>query len=145
MVIFRETEDIYAGINGPPAAPRWVLDFATQFPRAYGKSASARLKERRLAGRAQTVGARRAASVQVGIGIKPVSFLGTERLVKSAIEYAITNKRKSVTLVHKGQHHEVHRRRLRRLGLQVAREHFGAVELDGGPGTSSRTASPAPA
>ena len=40
--------------------------------------------------------------MQVGIGIKPVSYLGTERLVHSAIGYAIENKRKSVTLVHKG-------------------------------------------
>jgi len=71
--------------------------------------------------------------VQVGIGIKPVSYLGTERLVHSAIGYAIQNKRKSVTLVHKGNIMKFSEGAFRDFGYHVAREFFGAVPLDGGP------------
>jgi isocitrate dehydrogenase len=71
--------------------------------------------------------------VQVGIGIKPVSYLGTERLVHSAIAYAIENKRKSVTLVHKGNIMKFSEGAFRDFGYQVARDFYGAVELDGGP------------
>jgi isocitrate dehydrogenase len=85
MVIFREnTEDIYAGIEwqqGSPEAKK-VLDFLQkEFPKEFGKI--------RFPGSA-------------GIGIKPVSREGTERLVRAALDYAIAHKRKSVTLVHKG-------------------------------------------
>src|ERR1044071_7219016 len=84
MAIFREnTEDIYAGIEfeaGSDAA-RKILDFfEREFPKAYAKI---RFPE------------------SSGIGIKPVSKEGSERLIRSAIEYAVANKRKSVTLVHK--------------------------------------------
>src|SRR5690242_15711002 len=72
-------------------------------------------------------------SVDVGIGIKPVSRLGTERLVHSAMAYAIQNKRKSVTLVHKGNIMKFTEGAFRDWGYQVARDFFGAVELDGGP------------
>jgi isocitrate dehydrogenase len=62
-----------------------------------------------------------------------VSYLGTERLVHSAISYAIENKRKSVTLVHKGNIMKFTEGAFRDFGYQVARDFFGAVELDGGP------------
>ena len=72
-------------------------------------------------------------SVEVGIGIKPVSYLGTERLVHSAIEYAIKHKRKSVTLVHKGNIMKFTEGGFRDWGYKVAKDFFGAVEIDGGP------------
>jgi len=75
----------------------------------------------------------RSLPVQVGVGIKPVSYLGTERLVHSAIGYAIEHKRRSVTLVHKGNIMKYTEGAFRDFGYQVAREFFGAVELDGGP------------
>jgi isocitrate dehydrogenase len=75
----------------------------------------------------------RESAVMVGLGIKPVSYLGTERLVHSAIEYAIANGRKSVTLVHKGNIMKFTEGGFRDWGYQVARGFFGAVELDGGP------------
>ena len=71
--------------------------------------------------------------MQVGVGFKPISYLGTERLVHSAISYAIANKRKSVTLVHKGNIMKFTEGAFRDWGYQVAKEFFGAVEIDGGP------------
>ena len=71
--------------------------------------------------------------MQVGIGLKPVSSLGTERLVHSAISYAIAAKRKSVTLVHKGNIMKFTEGAFRDWGYQVAKDFFGAVEIDGGP------------
>ncbi|MFT3785982.1 MAG: isocitrate dehydrogenase (NADP(+)) [Tepidisphaeraceae bacterium] len=108
MVIFREnTEDIYAGIEflaGSPEAKK-VLDFIEkEFPKdfkkiRFGTKSNGDAWQKTLEG----IGApQRDVALEVGIGIKPVSYLGTERLVHSAIEYAIQNKRKSVTLVHKG-------------------------------------------
>ncbi|HTI71868.1 MAG TPA: isocitrate/isopropylmalate family dehydrogenase, partial [Candidatus Limnocylindria bacterium] len=105
MVIFREnTEDIYAGIEyagGTPEAQK-VLDFiAKEFPKDFKKirfgTEAASTDFWKLVG-AQGVNT----AVNVGIGIKPVSYSGTVRLVHSAIGYAIKNQRKSVTLVHKG-------------------------------------------
>jgi isocitrate dehydrogenase len=85
MVIFREnTEDIYAGIEfeaGTPDNTKFMELFKQAFPKQYGKI---RFPE------------------TSGIGIKPVSKDGTERLFRAAVEYAIVNKRKSVTIVHKG-------------------------------------------
>ena len=107
MVIFREnTEDIYAGIEyagGSPEAQKF-LDFLEQnFPKDFKKirfgtqqSISDYMK---LAAPGHDVGN---IPVQVGIGIKAVSNTGTIRLMKSAVEYAIREKRKSVTIVHKG-------------------------------------------
>jgi isocitrate dehydrogenase len=69
----------------------------------------------------------------VGIGIKPVSYSGSVRLVHSAIAYAIKNKRKSVTLVHKGNIMKFTEGAFRDWGYQVAKEVLGAVEIDGGP------------
>ena len=71
--------------------------------------------------------------VEVGIGFKPISYLGTERLVHSAIGYAIQNKRKSVTLVHKGNIMKFTEGGFRDWGYQVAREFYGAEQIDGGP------------
>lgn len=107
MVIFREnTEDIYAGIEfagGSPEAQR-VLDFlAHEFPIDFNKirfgtpeKVAEYLKVAAPDHSAQ------AAQVCVGIGIKPVSLVGTIRLVRAAIEYALRHQRRSVTIVHKG-------------------------------------------
>ena len=85
MVIFREnTEDIYAGIefeHGSEAAEKFLTLFKENFPNEFAKI---RFPE------------------TTGIGFKPISREGTERLTSSAIEYAIANGRKSVTIVHKG-------------------------------------------
>src|SRR5205807_116627 len=70
---------------------------------------------------------------QVGIGFKPISYLGTERLVHSGIGYAIQHKRKSVTLVHKGNIMKFTEGAFRDWGYKVAKDFFGAVEIDGGP------------
>ena len=135
MVIFREnTEDIYAGIEyaaGSPEAQK-VLDFiAREFPKDFKKIRFG-TKEASTAWCRQCVpGAEM--PVEVGVGIKPVSHMGSARLVRSAIEYAIANKRKSVTLVHKGNIMKFTEGAFRDWGYQVAREFFGAVEMDGGP------------
>jgi len=72
-------------------------------------------------------------SVKVGIGFKPVSWSGSVRLIHSAISYAIKFNRKSVTLVHKGNIMKFTEGGFRDWGYQVAKEFFGAVEIDGGP------------
>ncbi len=139
MVIFREnTEDIYAGIEwaGGSSDAQKVLDFLQrEFPQAFGKirfGTQGRVNDWQTL--LESVGApKRSLPVEVGIGIKPVSRLGTERLVHSAIEYAIQNKRRSVTLVHKGNIMKFTEGGFRDWGYQVARDLFGAVELDGGP------------
>jgi len=69
----------------------------------------------------------------VGIGIKPVSQPGTERLVRAAIEYAITNNRRSVTIVHKGNIMKYTEGAFRDWAYELAKKEFGAVEIDGGP------------
>lgn len=106
MVIFREnTEDIYAGIEfraGSSEADR-VLEFlSTQFPEDFKKIrfGSARAMSEYLSATERNPGADQ--RLEVGIGIKPVSKLGTQRLIEAAILYAIHEKRKSVTIVHKG-------------------------------------------
>jgi len=136
VVIFREnTEDIYAGIEFAAGTPdsQKVLDFlAREFPKSFEKirfgteaKAEAFWKE---------VGAKDfPADVQVGIGIKPVSYSGSVRLVHTAIGYAIRNKRRSVTIVHKGNIMKFTEGAFRDWGYRVAKEFFGAVEIDGGP------------
>jgi isocitrate dehydrogenase len=139
MVIFREnTEDIYAGIEWPAGSSdaQKVLDFlAREFPQAYGKirfASPEKVTEWQQA--LENIGApHRDPGVEVGIGIKPVSRLGTERLVHSAIAYAIQNGRKSVTLVHKGNIMKYTEGAFRDWGYETARDFFGAVPLDGGP------------
>jgi isocitrate dehydrogenase len=69
----------------------------------------------------------------VGVGLKPISHLGTERLVHSAIGYAVKNGRKSVTLVHKGNIMKFTEGAFRDWGYEVAKNFYGAVEIDGGP------------
>ncbi|HTS17020.1 MAG TPA: isocitrate dehydrogenase (NADP(+)) [Verrucomicrobiae bacterium] len=139
MVIFREnTEDIYAGIEwagGTPEAQK-VLDFLVkEFPKEFKKirfgtkdATEEWLKRLRELGAPQ-----RPAVVDVGIGIKPVSFHGTIRLIHAAILYAIANKRKSVTIVHKGNIMKFTEGAFRDWCYYIARERYGAVEIDGGP------------
>jgi isocitrate dehydrogenase len=120
MIIFREnTEDIYAGIDyqaGTPEAKK-LLDFIQrELPAAFKKI---------------RFGAE--AGDQVGIGVKPVSRPGTERLARAALEYAVRNKRKSLTFVHKGNIMKYTEGAFRDWGYDLAKREFGAVELDGGP------------
>jgi isocitrate dehydrogenase len=114
MVIFREnSEDIYAGIEykaGTEEAQK-VINFLTQ---DMGVS-SIRFVE------------------DCGIGIKPVSKEGTQRLVRKAIQYAIDNDRDSVTLVHKGNIMKYTEGAFKEWGYQLAHDEFGADLLDGGP------------
>jgi isocitrate dehydrogenase len=116
MVIFREnTEDIYAGIEWAAGTPevKKVLEFIKkEFPKSYAKI---RFPE------------------TTAIGIKPVSSEGTARLIEAAMEYAIEHKRKSVTLVHKGNIMKFTSGGFRDWGYQVAREKYGAEIIDGGP------------
>jgi isocitrate dehydrogenase len=120
MVIFREnTEDIYAGIDYQAGSPeaRKVLDMLERdLPAAF--------KKIRFGGEAGD---------QVGIGIKPISRPGTERLARAALQYAITEKRKSVTWVHKGNIMKYTEGAFRDWGYELAKKEFGATEIDGGP------------
>jgi isocitrate dehydrogenase len=139
MVIFREnTEDIYAGIEyaaGTPEAQKLLDYFAREFPKEFKKIRFGTVE----AGKAwqamlEGIGApSRDVPVQVGLGLKPISYLGSERLIHSAITYAVINKRKSVTLVHKGNIMKFTEGAFRDWGYQVAKQFFGAVEIDGGP------------
>ena len=120
MVIFREnTEDIYAGIDfeaGSDIALKTLEFIRTNFPKEF--------KKIRFGGEQPAT---------VGIGIKPVSRPGSERLIRSAIQYAITNKRKSLTLVHKGNIMKYTEGAFMKWGYDLAKSEFGAVEIDGGP------------
>src|ERR1700689_274478 len=136
MVIFREnTEDIYAGIEyagGTPEAQK-VLDFiAKEFPKDFKKI---RFGTKPAAEEFwKSVGAANfPTDVKVGIGITPVSYSGSVRLIHSAISYAIKNKRKSVTLVHKGNIMKFTEGGFRDWGYAVAQKEFGAQLVDGGP------------
>jgi isocitrate dehydrogenase len=139
MVIFRENiEDIYAGIEyvaGSPEAQK-VLDFLErEFPKdfrkiRFGSDGAGRTWQAQL----EAIGApKREVGIEVGIGIKPMSWLGTERLVHSAISYAVKYHRKSVTLVHKGNIMKFTEGAFRDWGYKIAKDVFGAVEIDGGP------------
>ncbi|HTA83052.1 MAG TPA: NADP-dependent isocitrate dehydrogenase [Bacteroidia bacterium] len=104
MVIFREnTEDIYAGIEyvaGSPEAQK-VLDFiAKEFPKDFAKIRFGTADKNEAF--YKSAGVQMPSEVMVGLGIKAVSRTGTGRLMHSAIEYALKHKRKSVTIVHKG-------------------------------------------
>ena len=120
MVIFREnTEDIYAGIDfqaGSEKALKTLEFLKANFPDDFKKV---------------RYGAE--AIDTVGVGFKPVSRPGTERLVRSALEYAIRFGRKSLTIVHKGNIMKYTEGAFRDWGYDVAKNEFGAVELDGGP------------
>ena len=139
MVIFRENiEDIYAGIEyaaGSPEAQK-MLDFLEkEFPKdfrkiRFGTESAGRTWQAQL----EAIGAPpKETPVHVGIGIKPMSWLGTERLVHSAIGYAVKYKRKSVTLVHKGNIMKFTEGAFRDWGYKIAKDYYGAVEIDGGP------------
>ena len=127
MVIFREnTEDIYAGIEfaaGTPEAAKVLAFLEKEFPKDFAKirfSTDDKNNEyRSLAGESPDP------STMVGIGVKPVSKTGTERLVKSAIEYAIEHKSKSVTLVHKGNIMKYTEGAFRDWGYAYAEKMFG--------------------
>ncbi len=116
MVIFREnTEDIYAGIEfeqGSEAVQKVLAFLKANFPKDFAKI---RFPE------------------SCGIGIKPVSREGTERLVRAAIQYAITNNRKSVTLVHKGNIMKYTEGGFMKWGYELAQREFGATLIDKGP------------
>ena len=116
MTIFREnTEDIYAGIEyreGSDEAKRFLSLLQENFPNSYQKI---RFPD------------------TSGIGIKPVSKEGTERLVRAALNYAIQNDRTSVTLVHKGNIMKFTEGAFRDWGYALAKAEFNAQELDGGP------------
>ena len=139
MVIFREnTEDIYAGIEyaaGTPEAQKVLDFFAREFPKdfkkiRFGSHEAAEAWQAQL----ETIGApQREVGIQVGVGLKAVSYLGTERLVHSALGYAVANKRKSLTLVHKGNIMKFTEGSFRDWGYDIAKKFFGAVEVDGGP------------
>ncbi len=139
MVIFREnTEDIYAGIEfaGGTDEANKVLDFfAKEFPKEFGKIRfGTQEKNDKWCKDLEAIGApARNQSVDVGLGLKPVSYLGTERLVHSAMEYAIQTGKPSVTLVHKGNIMKFTEGGFRDWGYEVAKNFFGAVPLDGGP------------
>jgi isocitrate dehydrogenase len=142
MVIFREnTEDIYAGIEyaAGSAEARKILEFfAKEFPKEFNKirfGTTERAAEWRqqLETAGEAADGNQAAGLEVGVGLKPVSRLGTERLVRSAIDYAVKSGRKSMTLVHKGNIMKFTEGAFRDWGYQVAKERYGAVEIDGGP------------
>jgi len=128
MVLFREnTEDIYAGIEFAAGSPesQKVLDFLEkEFPKEF-KKIRFNTKEQSESFW-KLVGAKNPKNeVNVGIGIKPVSWSGSVRLIHSAISYAVTHKRKSVTLVHKGNIMKFTEGAFRDWGYAIAEEHFG--------------------
>ena len=114
MVIFREnSEDIYAGIEwaaGTPEVKKVVEFLQTEMG----------VKKIRF-------------PATCGIGVKPVSSEGTHRLVRKALQYAIDNDRSSVTLVHKGNIMKFTEGAFKNWGYELAKQEFGAVEIDGGP------------
>jgi isocitrate dehydrogenase len=114
MVIFREnSEDIYAGIEWEAGSDevRKVIDFLQN---------EMGVKKIRF-------------PANSAIGIKPVSEEGTKRLVRKAIQYAIDQDCPSVTLVHKGNIMKFTEGAFKNWGYELAREEFGATEIDGGP------------
>ncbi len=136
MVIFREnTEDIYAGIEwsaGSAEAAKCMEFLKTAFPAAAKKIRFATEESvknwNREAGLSMDTGWE-----QVGFGIKPVSKWGTERLIRSAIEYAIKNNRKSVTIVHKGNIMKFTEGAFRDWAYALAKKEFGAEVIGNGP------------
>lgn len=114
MVIFREnTEDIYAGIEweaGSPEAKKLIHFLQNEMG-----VTKIRFPE------------------TSAIGIKPVSIEGSERLIRRAIQYAIDHKRKSVTLVHKGNIMKFTEGGFKKWGYELAKREFGGMEIDGGP------------
>ena len=119
MVVFREnTEDIYAGIEWPAgsAEVQKLIVYLQQELKVNGIRFPA----------------------SSGIGIKPVSKEGSQRLIRKAIQYAVDNDRVSVTLVHKGNIMKFTEGAFRNWGYQLAKEEYGAIEIGGGPWLSFR-------
>ncbi|MCE9612359.1 MAG: NADP-dependent isocitrate dehydrogenase [Chthoniobacter sp.] len=120
MVIFREnTEDIYAGIDfqaGGEAAMQTLEFLSTTFPKEFKK-----------------IRFGKESPELVGVGIKPVSKTGTQRLVRAALQYTIDQGRKSLTIVHKGNIMKFTEGAFRDWAYELAKTEFGAVEIDGGP------------
>ena len=116
MVIFREnTEDIYAGIEfkpGTPEAEKLIAYLKTEFPERFAKI---RFPQ------------------ECGIGVKPVSKEGTQRLVAAALDYAVQEDRPNVTLVHKGNIMKFTEGAFRDWGYAVAKEKYGAQLIGEGP------------
>jgi isocitrate dehydrogenase len=116
MVLFREnTEDIYAGIEfqeGSDENKRFLKFFEETFPKNFKKIRFPKTSS---------------------IGIKPVSKEGTERLVRSALEFALENRKPNLTLVHKGNIMKFTEGGFRDWGYALAKNEFGAKDLDGGP------------
>ena len=127
MVIFREnTEDIYAGIEfraGTPESQRFLKLFEQEFPKEFTKIRFGTEKATKEFVSAEPVLGK--ADVEVGIGIKPVSHLGSNRLIAAAIRYAITNQKKSVTFVHKGNIMKFTEGAFRDWGYELADTLFG--------------------
>jgi isocitrate dehydrogenase len=116
MVLFREnTEDIYAGIEfqeGTEENKTFLKYFAETFPKSFKKIRFPK---------------------SASIGIKPVSKEGTERLVRAALEFALEHKKPNLTLVHKGNIMKFTEGSFRDWGYALAKNEFGAKDLDGGP------------
>jgi isocitrate dehydrogenase len=116
MVIFREnTEDIYAGIEfqeGTSDVEEFKKLFSAAFPKLFKKIRF---------------------PASAGIGVKPISREGSERLIRAAVEYAIANNRKSLTLVHKGNIMKFTEGAFRDWGYDLVKRDYGAAEFDGGP------------
>ena len=140
MVIFREnTEDIYAGIEyaaGTPESQKILDFFAKEFPKEFKKirfgSAEAGAGWQKML---EEIGApHREPPVQVGVGLKPISYLGLGAARSTAPSVTpYREKRRNVTLVHKGNIMKFTEGAFRDWGYQVAKQFFGAVEIDGGP------------
>lgn len=114
MVIFREnSEDIYAGIEWAADSPEAIK--VIRFLKEEMGTKKIRFDE------------------HCGIGIKPVSKEGSQRLIDRAIQYAIDNNRDSVTLVHKGNIMKYTEGGFKTWGYELAKEKYGAKEIDGGP------------
>ncbi|HEY0663687.1 MAG TPA: NADP-dependent isocitrate dehydrogenase, partial [Thiobacillaceae bacterium] len=120
MVIFREnTEDIYAGVEWEANSEqvKKVIEFLQQ-----------------------EMGVKKIRFPETSaIGIKPVSIEGSERLIRKAIQYAIDNKRRSVTLVHKGNIMKFTEGGFKKWGYELAAREFGAKPIDGGPWCSFKS------
>ena len=114
MVIFREnSEDVYSGIE-------WSADSPEAKKLIHFLQTEMGVKKIRF-------------SQHCGIGIKNISKEGSERLIRSAVQYAIDNDRQSVTLVHKGNILKFTEGYFRQVGYDLVKAEFGATELDGGP------------
>ncbi len=113
MVVFREnTEDIYAGIDwtaGSPKALSAIEVLKTQFPEDFEKIRFGKETPN-----------------EIGLGVKPISKSGTQRLIRAALEYAIARNRKSLTIVHKGNIMKFTEGAFRDWGYEVAKSEFGA-------------------